>query len=81
MQIAMPHRPLNNQIALITGANAPEGLGYGIASELIKGGATVYFGFRLDTQVQTLAEPLNSTGTLAWAMQHTSSLMYFTLQQ
>ena len=65
----MTNNPFNTQIALVTGANDPEGLGYGIARELIEYGATVYFGCRLDTQVQALAEPLQSFGTSARAIQ------------
>ena len=32
--------PFHGQIALVTGANDPEGLGFGIAKELIDDGAT-----------------------------------------
>ena len=61
--------PFRNQIALVTGANDPEGLGFGISAELIAEGATVYFGCRLDAQVQALAEPLASFGPSARAVQ------------
>lgn len=61
--------PFHNHIALVTGANDPEGLGFGIARELIEEGATVYFGCRLDAQVQALAEPLASFGASARAVQ------------
>jgi len=61
--------PFQNHIALVTGANDPEGLGFGIARELIAEGATVYFGCRLDAQVQALAEPLASFGPSARAVQ------------
>ena len=62
-------KPFHGQIALVTGANDPEGLGFGIAKELIDDGATVYFGCRLDTQVQALASPLASFGKSARAVQ------------
>lgn len=39
----MTNSPMNNQIALVTEANDPEGLGFGIAGELIKDAATVRF--------------------------------------
>jgi NAD(P)-dependent dehydrogenase (short-subunit alcohol dehydrogenase family) len=65
----MTNTPLNNQVAIVTGANDPEGLGYGIASELVKDGDTVYFGCRLDAQVQALVEPQKSFGTSARAVQ------------
>ena len=61
--------PFQNHIALVTGANDPEGLGFGIARELIEEGATVYFGCRLESQVQALAEPLASFGPSARAVQ------------
>ena len=61
--------PFRNQIALVTGANDPEGLGFGIARELIADGATVYFGCRLGAQLEELAEPLESFGPLARAVQ------------
>ncbi|MBU6301160.1 MAG: SDR family oxidoreductase [Verrucomicrobia bacterium] len=57
--------PFAEQIALVTGANDPEGLGFGIATELIAGGATVYFGCRLQDQVEALAAPLNTFGPSA----------------
>jgi len=65
----MATRPLNNQVALVTGANDPEGLGYGIACELIEEGAAVYFGCRLDTQAQALKETLKSFGPSARPLQ------------
>ena len=68
--------PLHNQIALVTGANDPEGLGFGIARELIEEGATVYFGCRLDAQVQALAEPLAAFGASARAVQLDSGLRH-----
>jgi NAD(P)-dependent dehydrogenase (short-subunit alcohol dehydrogenase family) len=46
------------RIALVTGANDPEGLGFGIAACLLAEGATVYFGCRLESQARALAEPL-----------------------
>jgi NAD(P)-dependent dehydrogenase (short-subunit alcohol dehydrogenase family) len=61
--------PFLNQIALVSGANDPKGLGYGIAPELIEEGATVYFGCRLDAQVQAPAKPLASFGAPARAVQ------------
>ena len=61
--------PFENQIALVTGANDPDGLGFGIAAELIAEGATVYFGCRLDAQVQALAAPLAAFGPAARAVQ------------
>jgi NAD(P)-dependent dehydrogenase (short-subunit alcohol dehydrogenase family) len=65
----MTHTPFHTQIALVTGANDPEGLGFGIARELIEDGATVYFGCRLDTQVQDLTETLKPFGPSARALQ------------
>jgi NAD(P)-dependent dehydrogenase (short-subunit alcohol dehydrogenase family) len=51
--------PPGERIALVTGANDPEGLGFGIAACLLAEGATVYFGCRLESQAQALAEPLD----------------------
>lgn len=65
----MANKPLLNQVALVSGANDPQGLGYGIARALIEDGATVYFGCRLDAQVEALAEPLKSFGDSARAVQ------------
>ena len=61
--------PFQNHIALVTGANDPEGLGFGIARELIEEGATVYFGCRLEAQGEAPAEPLAPFGPLAPAGQ------------
>ncbi len=61
--------PLLNHVALVTGANDPEGLGFGVARELIEDGAMVYFGCRLDAQVQALAAPLASFGKAARAVR------------
>ncbi|MCI0535127.1 MAG: SDR family oxidoreductase, partial [Verrucomicrobiales bacterium] len=56
-------------VAVVTGANDPEGLGFGIAKALIADGARVYFGCRLEEQVQALAQPLESLGANARAVQ------------
>ena len=69
----MTHRPLAAQTALVTGSNDPDGLGYGIARELIEDGATVYFGCRLGAQVEALTETLKSLGPSARALQVTVS--------
>ena len=61
--------PLHHHVALVTGANDPEGLGFGIARELMDDGAIVYFGCRLEAQVQALATPLASLGKSARAVQ------------
>lgn len=53
------------RIALVTGANDPEGLGFGIASCLLAEGATVYFGCRLESQERALMEPLARHGGAA----------------
>lgn len=65
----MSQQPFDNQIALVTGANDPDGLGFGIATELIEEGATVYFGCRLDSQVKAVSDLLNMFGTSARALQ------------
>ena len=65
----MNQMTFQDQIALVTGANDPEGLGYGIAAEFLAEGATVYFGCRLDSQVDALVEPLARLGSAAKAIQ------------
>ena len=59
----------SQSIALVTGANDPAGLGFGIAEALLADGAIVYFGCRLDQQVRALAEPLKRFESRARALQ------------
>ncbi len=54
----MDTTPLHGRVALVTGANDPEGLGYGIAQRLAGDGARVYFGCRTAEQVHALTENL-----------------------
>ena len=60
---------VSQSIALVTGANDPAGLGFGIAEALLAEGAIVYFGCRLDQQVRALAEPLKRFESRARAVQ------------
>ena len=55
--------PLHGRVALVTGANDPEGLGYGIAQRLVGDGAKVYFGCRTAEQVRALTENLRPAET------------------
>jgi NAD(P)-dependent dehydrogenase (short-subunit alcohol dehydrogenase family) len=65
----MTMKSLHSQVALVTGANDPEGLGFGIARALIEEGATVYFGCRLESQVEALQETLKLMGASARGLQ------------
>lgn len=55
----MHSSPLSDRVALVTGANDPAGLGFGIAQGLVADGATVYFGCRTAEQVRALTNTLH----------------------
>lgn len=54
----MSNHSLKDQVAIVTGANDPDGLGFGIAKRLADDGAAVYFGCRKEEQAVGLAKHL-----------------------
>lgn len=61
----MSENSLKDQVAIVTGANDPDGLGFGIAKRLSDDGAAVYFGCRKEEQAVALAKHLPSPTTRA----------------